>query len=263
MDSLAGIGITASLIAGAMTGIGGLVVMIGGPPDQGRQNRLMGFAAGVMIAAAIFSLIIPGIDRAQEGGASRQMAVAGVIGAVILGAALMGQLGPWIDSIARHRRAPTRIAAWHSKADQQRIPLFIIAMTLHNIPEGTAVGLSFMSGDMQLGWATALGIGIQNVPEGMAVAAVLSTLGWNRMRCAAAALATGLIEPVGGAIGVAIVQTSAAALPWALGFSAGAMLFVVMAEMLPETRRKIEHGSAMPALMVGLVIMMVLDISMG
>lgn len=263
MDSLALIGIAASLLAGAMTGIGGLVVMLSGPPNKKRQNLLMGFAAGVMIAAAIFSLIIPGIERAQESGASRQMAAAGVIAAVLLGALAMAQLGTWIDAIARHRRAPAGFAAWRSDGDQQRIPLFVIAMTLHNIPEGTAVGLSFMSGDMQLGWATAVGIGIQNVPEGMAVAAVLSTLGWNRMRCALAALATGLIEPVGGAIGVAIVQLSSAALPWALGFSAGAMLFVVTAEMIPETRRKIEHGSGTPALMVGLALMTFLDVTLG
>lgn len=263
MDSLAVLGITASLIAGAMTGIGGLVVMLSGPPNEKRQNLLMGFAAGVMIAAAIFSLIIPGIERAQESGVSRQIAVAGVIGAVILGAVAMAQLGPWIDSMARHRRAPASLAAWRNEADQQRIPLFVIAMTLHNIPEGTAVGLSFMSGDMQLGWATALGIGIQNVPEGMAVAAVLATLGWSRMRCTLAALATGLIEPIGGAIGVAIIEISSAALPWALGFSAGAMLFVVMAEMIPETRRKMEHGSSTPALMVGLALMTFLDVSLG
>lgn len=263
MPSFAVLGIMASLIAGAMTGIGGLAVMLGGPLDDTRHNRLTGFAAGVMIAAAFFSLIIPGLERALASGSSIGMAAAGMVGAVMLGALAIAQLGPWVDGIVRRRFTPAGLASWRDNAARPRVALFVVAITLHNIPEGTAVGLSFMSGDTQLGWATALGIGIQNVPEGMAVAAVLSTLGWSRLRCATAALVTGLIEPVGGTVGVAIVQASAAALPWALGFSAGAMLFVVMAEMIPESRRKIAHGSATPALFLGLAVMMALDISLG
>lgn len=262
------LGIVGSLAAGAMTGLGGVIVVLGGPPDERRQNLLMGFAAGVMIAAAFFSLIIPGIEQAQAAGSSRQMAAAIVIGAVLLGSVAMAQLGRGIDALARHRLAPARLAATESPAfpdaaEHRRILLFIIAVTLHNIPEGIAVGVSFMSGDPQLGWATAMGIGIQNVPEGMAVAAALSIIGMSRMRCVAVALATGLIEPVGGAVGVAIVQASTAALPWALGFSAGAMLFVVMADILPSASRKIEHGSAAPALMAGLALMMFLDVTLG
>jgi zinc transporter, ZIP family len=131
------------------------------------------------------------------------------------------------------------------------------------VPEGMAVGLSFMSGDARIGWATALGIAIQNIPEGLAVAAVLASLGWNRWTCAVLALCTGLVEPIGGALGAGLAQISHTMLPWALGFSAGAMLFVVAAEILPHVRRRIEHGSATPALMVGLVVMMFLDLSLG
>jgi ZIP family zinc transporter len=262
MTELAIMGIVGSLVAGALTGLGGVVVMLGGPPDARRQNLMMGFAAGVMIAAAFFSLIIPGIEQAQATGSSREMAALIVIGAVLLGALAMAQLGRGIDSVARARLAA--LPGWLADdSEHRRILLFILAVTLHNIPEGTAVGVSFMSGDASLGWATALGIGIQNIPEGMAVAAALSILGWSRMRCIFAALATGLIEPFGGAIGVAIVQTSTAALPWALGFSAGAMLFVVMADIIPGTSRRIEHGSATPALMAGLAIMMFLDVTLG
>lgn len=256
------LGIVGSLVAGAMTGLGGLIVVLGGPPGHRRQNRLMGFAAGVMIAAAFFSLIIPGIEQAVAAGSSRTMAAAMVIGAVLLGALAMAQLGRVIDALAQQRQIPGPWLASNS-AEHRRIWLFVLAVTLHNIPEGTAVGVSFMSGDAPLGWATALGIGIQNIPEGMAVAAALSILGWNRLHCVAAALATGLIEPFGGAIGVAIVQASTAALPWALGFSAGAMLFVVMADIIPSASRRIEHGSATPALMAGLAIMMFLDVTLG
>lgn len=261
MSDPALLGIAASLLAGAMTGLGGLLVAVAGAPDERRQNMLIGFAAGVMIAAAFFSLIIPAITQAQRGGASFGMAAAGVIAAVWLGAAVMGRLGLWADALAARGILPARLGA--AEPGARRIGLFVTAITLHNLPEGTAVGLGFMSGDVQLGWATALGIGIQNIPEGMAVAALLASLGWNRWRCAAAALATGLVEPIGGAFAVGIVELSTAMLPWALGFSAGAMLFVVAAEIIPHTRRRIEHGSATPALMAGLALMMVLDVSLS
>lgn len=264
MLELAAIGVAASLAAGCMTGLGGAMVAFGGPPSERRHNLLMGFAAGVMIAAAFFSLIIPGIERAQMTGSSRPVAAAMVIGAVLLGAMAMAQLGRLIELATAGRpgfEGKRTIKAL--SGEQHRIALFVIAVTLHNIPEGTAVAVSFMSGDLQLGWATTLGIGIQNIPEGMAVAAALSTLGWSPMRCMLAALATGLIEPVGGLIGVAIIQTSMAMLPWALGFSAGAMLFVVMADIIPQASRRIEHGSATPALMAGLAVMMFLDVTLG
>jgi zinc transporter, ZIP family len=263
MAEFAVLGIAASLLAGAMTGIGGVLVALGGPPDEKRQNLLIGFASGVMIAAAIFSLILPGIRQAELSGMALEWAVTGVFASAALGALVLSQFSRIMDTFAQHRLAPAGYSVRPADPEQRRIALFVIAITLHNVPEGMAVGLSFMSGDMQLGWATALAIGIQNVPEGMAVAAVLSTLGWSMPRCVLVALATGLVEPLGGALGVSIVQASTAALPWALGFSAGAMLFVVMAEMIPATSRRIKHGSATPALMVGLAFMMFLDVSLG
>ena len=148
----------------------------------------------------------------------------------------------------------------------RRIALLIIAITLHNLPEGAAVGLSFLSDDPALGFATMIGIGLQNIPEGMAVAALLATLGWSPMRCAIGALASGLVEPFGAAVGVSIASVSDAVLPWALGFSAGAMLYVVVAEIIPRTRRAArETGqvSATPALIAGLVLMMVLDVTLS
>lgn len=261
MADTALVGITASLLAGAMTGIGGWLVMMLGAPDERRSNMLVGFAAGVMIAAACFSLILPAIAQAQVRGASLGMAAAGVIAAVWVGALAMGRLGHGINRLAARGLMPA--GTWPKEVEAQRIALFLIAITLHNLPEGTAVGLSFVSGDPALGWTTTAGIGIQNIPEGMAVAALVATLGWSRLRCVLAALATGLVEPVGAAMGVAVVQFSAAALPWVLGLSAGAMLFVALSEMIPHARRRIEHGSATPALLAGLVVMMALDLSLG
>ena len=263
MPEAALLGIAASLAAGAMTGLGGWLVAASGAPDPRRQNLLIGFAAGVMIAAAFFSLILPAFAQLRSGGAPVAWAAAGVVAAVWLGAGVMGRLGLWADALAARGLVPVLNAAGPDDPDARRIALFVIAITLHNLPEGAAVGLAFMSDEPSLGWATAIGIGIQNVPEGMAVAALLASLGWSRARCTAGALATGMVEPVGGALAVAVAQISAAILPWALGFAAGAMLFVVAVEIIPHTRRRIEHGSATPALLAGLVLMMVLDVTLA
>lgn len=257
MAQAALIGIAASGLAGAMTGLGGLLVAVSGPPDPRRQNLLIGFAAGVMIAAAFASLIVPAFLQLRDGGASLMLAGASVALALWLGAFAMSRLGLWSEALAERGAA-----AW-SGIEERRIALFVAAITLHNLPEGMAVGLGFMGSDPQLGWATMLGIGLQNIPEGMAVAALLASLGWNRTRCAAAALATGLVEPFGAAFGVAVAGASAAILPWALGFAAGAMLFVVAAEIIPHTRRQMAHGSATPALMAGLALMLVLDVTLA
>jgi ZIP family zinc transporter len=262
MMSPAFLGIAASLLAGALTGVGGLLVAASGTPDARRQNLLIGFAAGVMIAAAVFSLILPAYEQMLGQGASLPWASLGVVAAVWLGALAMGRLGGLADRLAERGRLPARLGAVLGAAEERRIALFITAITLHNLPEGAAVGISFMGGDPSLGFATMLGIGLQNIPEGMAVAALLASLGWSRTRCAAAALATGLVEPLGGALAIGLAGLSAAILPWALGFAAGAMLFVVVSEIIPHTRRQIAHGSATPALMAGLALMMVLDVSL-
>lgn len=263
MANWALIGIVASLLAGAMTGIGGGIVALGRAPDMRRQNLLMGFAAGVMIAAAFFSLIIPGIVLAQRAGQPPWTATASVAAAVWFGILAMGCLSRAVNSAAQRRTVRQMLGHRPDQSAHLRAALAIAAITLHNLPEGMAVGVSFMSGDPRIGLTTAVGIGVQNIPEGLAVAAVLASLGWSRWRCAALALCTGLVEPIGGAIGVGLAQISYAVLPWALGCSAGAMLFVVAAEILPHVRRRIEHGSATPAVMVGLAVMMFLDLSLG
>lgn len=250
-------GIAASTLAGAMTGLGGVFVAVSGAPDVRRQNLLIGFAAGVMIAAAFASLILPAFAQLRGHGASLAAAGVSVGIALWLGAAVMAWLGVWSDALAAQGRF------WPAAPDERRIALFVLAITLHNLPEGMAVGLSFMGGDPRLGWGTMLAIGVQNIPEGLAVAALLASLGWSRTRCAAGALATGLIEPVGAAFGVAIAGASAAVLPYALGFAAGAMLFVVAAEIIPHTRRQMAHGSASPALMAGLALMLALDLTLS
>lgn len=214
-----------------------------------------------MLAASFFSLIIPGIEQAQSTGLGRTGAAATVIAAMLIGGAFIGlinRLVPALDGIGLSPKAGI------SESTHRRIWLFVAAITLHNFPEGLAVGVSFGTGDLKAGYATALGIGLQNIPEGLTVAASLMTIGYGRGRAILAALASGLVEPVGGFIGVATVAAVASLLPWALGFAAGAMIFVVSSEIIPHIHREGRGaGIATGSLMIGLAAMMFLDITLG
>lgn len=250
-------GALGSLAAGMMTAVGAVPMLFLKRPSEQVQSVLLGFAAGVMLAASFFSLIIPGVDVLQAGGASQAMAAGTMASAVLIGAAVIGLMNRFapVDMLA--------IGPAHSRHLARRIWLFIIAITLHNFPEGAAVGVSFGGGDMHQGMATALGIGIQNMPEGLAVFAAMATLGYGRWASFAGALASGLVEPIGGLIGASVVGAMPGALPWGLGLAAGAMIYVVTAEIIPETRHQSKGEASMIGLMIGLVGMMFLDIALG
>ena len=250
-------GTLGSLAAGMMTAVGAVPLLFFRKAGVQTQSALLGFAAGVMLAASFFSLIIPGVDVLQAGGAGQAMAAGVMATAVLIGAAVIGLMNRFapVDMLA--------IGPAGSRDLSRRIWLFIIAITLHNFPEGAAVGVSFGGGDMQQGLSTAVGIGIQNMPEGLAVSAAMATLGYGRWPAFLAALASGLVEPVGGLIGASVVGLVPGALPWGLGLAAGAMIYVVTAEIIPETREKSKGEGSMIGLMIGLVGMMFLDIALG
>jgi ZIP family zinc transporter len=255
------IGFLGSLAAGLATVVGAIPILTIGRPNERQENIMLGFAAGVMLAASFFSLIIPGLAKAQEQEAGRGGAAAILVAAILLGALTIGQLNRIVPPLDRLGLGPAGMA---DAAFHRRIWLFVAAITLHNFPEGLAVGVSFGTGDLASGTTTALGIGLQNVPEGLAVAAALATLGYSRWSAVLGALISGLVEPVGGLLGVTIVSLSAPLLPWGLGFAAGAMIYVVASEIIPQTQRG--HGSAGPAsagLMVGLAAMMFLDVTLS
>lgn len=259
MDSLLLTGFVASLIAGAATGLGGLPLFFTGRPSAEQQKLLLGFSAGVMLAASFFSLIIPGIEQAQALGSSRSAAAATMVAAVLFGAFTLSSL---------HRFTPVDHIALLSRSgvdplELKRIWLFVAAITLHNFPEGMAVGVSFGAGDVDAGIATATGIGLQNIPEGLAVAVAVSTLGYSRTKAFLIALGSGLVEPIGGLFGAGLASLSATLLPWGLGFAAGAMIYVVATEIIPETQRPRPSARASHGLMFGLAAMMFLDVSLG
>ncbi len=259
MESISPIaaGALGSLAAGMMTAVGAVPMLFLRKPSANTQSVLLGFAAGVMLAASFFSLIIPGVDVLQASGATKGAAAATMAAAVLVGAAVIGLLNRFapVDMLAIGPAGASHLS--------RRIWLFIIAITLHNFPEGAAVGVSFGGGDFQQGLATAFGIGVQNMPEGLAVSAAMASLGYARGPAFMGALASGLVEPVGGLIGASVVHLLPGALPWGLGLAAGAMIYVVTAEIIPETREQSKGEGSMIGLMIGLVGMMFLDIALG
>src|SRR3546814_9009002 len=182
-----------------------------------------------MLAASAFSLILPGVERGAEISGGRGLAAALVSLGVLGGAAGIGLL---------HRYAPHEHfikGREGADADQlRRLWLFVIAITLHNIPEGLAVGVGFGGGDFGNGAALAIGIGLQNLPEGLAVAVALLAVGYSRLHAVFVALLTGLVEPVGGLIGAGAVSLGEWILPLGLAFAGGAMLFVISNEIRSE-----------------------------
>jgi ZIP family zinc transporter len=253
------LGTGASAAAGLATAAGALPVFVVRNISQALQNSFLGFAAGVMLAASFFSLILPGLELAQEASGSAAVAAGIMAAAVLLGSATLNI----INRLAPHEHFITGPTEKGAMSRLSRIWLFVIAISLHNFPEGLAVGVSFGGDDVGKGWATALGIGIQNVPEGLAVAIALVSVGYGRLFAFLVALGTGLIEPVGGFLGISAVTTIGGLLPWGLGFAGGAMIWVVSSEIIPETHREGNQGVATGALMVGLALMMFLDWTFG
>jgi zinc transporter, ZIP family len=181
-----------------------------------------------------------------------------VSAAVLLGAGVLF----WLNRRIPHEHFILGPSGGNPKT-LRRIWLFVIAITLHNVPEGLAVGVGFGSDDLSKGTTLAIGIGLQNVPEGLAVATALASQKYSRLSAAAIATATGLVEPIGGLLGVTAVSLFSPLLPWALGFAAGAMIFVISNEIVPETHRKGHEDRATAGLMIGVVAMMILDVVFG
>ncbi|XDA96938.1 ZIP family metal transporter [Sulfitobacter sp. LCG007] len=249
------LGFLGSLAAGLMTAAGAIPVLFGKSASGAMRDLSLGFAAGVMLAASFFSLIIPALDAATEqygeGAIPAGIAVIGILagmGAV----ALLNELLPH-EHFEAGREGPAAIAL-------RRIWLFVIAITIHNFPEGLAVGVGFGSQGVTGGMPLAIGIGLQNMPEGLAVAVALSGERYSRWRAWGIAALTGLVEPLGGLFGAAVVSISQDVLPWGLTFAAGAMLYVISHEIIPETHRSGHQKLATAGLAIGLVLMLFLDV---
>ncbi|MFE8070327.1 ZIP family metal transporter [Marinobacteraceae bacterium S3BR75-40.1] len=252
------LGTTASLLAGAATGLGAAGVAFIRTLSERAEDMLLSAAAGIMLAAAFFSLLLPGLEYGRELIPNESLAVLVVILGLLLGAATLF----WI-----HRHAPhEHFILGHEGPDLpklRRIWLFIIAITLHNFPEGMAVGVGFAGGNIENGRSLAIGIGLQNIPEGLAVAASMMAINYSRWQAFGVGFLTGLVEPVGGLFGSTLVWLAEPLMPVTLGFAAGAMLFIISDEIIPETHRGAYKTVATFALLIGFVVMMFLDATLG
>lgn len=250
-------GLVGSATAGLATGLGALPVLFIRQITPNTQGVMLGFGAGVMLAATSFSLIIPGLEAAEAAGQSNLYAACAVTLGIFLGAAFLwfsNQFFPH-EHFFKGREG--------SSANLKRVWLFIMAITIHNFPEGLAVGVGFGGGDIANGMALAIGIGLQNIPEGLVVALSLLAERYTKREAILIGFLTGLAEPLGGLFGAAIVSISGLVLPVAMGFAAGAMLFVISDEIIPESNRLGYEKAGTIGLMVGFVLMMLLDVTLG
>lgn len=228
-------------------------------------NRIfLGFAAGVMIAASVWSLLIPAIDQAEEAG---QIGWIPAAGGFLLGVAFLMALDTFLPHLHADEAEPEGV-----KSNWKRTTLLVSAVTLHNIPEGMSVGLLFAmaaqegaTGGAYLGMATALaiGMGLQNFPEGAAVSLPLAREGLSRRKAFVLGSLSGIVEPI---FGVAVVLVSAQItpfMPWLLAFAAGAMVYVVVEELIPEAHLGEHSNVGTLGVIFGFLIMMVLDVALG
>ena len=255
----------ATLFTWGMTALGAALVFTTKTFNQKFLDSMLGFAGGVMIAASFWSLLSPALEMADGGKLPAWLPVA-------IGFLLGGEFIYLIDKLLPHLHpnAPLNSAEGIHPKKRKRSTLLVLAITLHNIPEGLAIGVSF--GAVALGspsaslagaLALAIGIGIQNIPEGAAVSMPLLRDGLSRKKSFLFGQFSGMVEPVSAIIGFLAVAFIEPLLPFALAFAAGAMIFVVAEEVIPSSQEEGNKDLAVMSLMIGFTLMMILDVSLG
>ncbi|MFN8429910.1 MAG: ZIP family metal transporter [Spirosomataceae bacterium] len=254
----------ATLFTWGVTALGSSLVFFFKEINKKALNLMLGFAAGVMIAASFWSLLAPAIEMSETAGKK------GWIPAVV--GFLSGGLFLYIfDKTLPHLHLDRKLEqAEGVKTSLHRSVLLVLAITLHNIPEGMAVGVAFgaLSQNPSIGMlasaiALAIGIGIQNFPEGAAVSVPLRREGFSRWKAFNYGQISGAVEPVAGVIGALLVSYAQPVLPYALSFAAGAMIFVVVEELIPESQSGHETDLSTIGAMIGFAVMMFLDVALG
>lgn len=248
------LGVTAGFGGFVATTLGALPALFLSSIPSKLEDTILGFSAGMMLSAAVFSLIIPGIDVAQVMVGGRFIGVGLVALGICLGSFLM--LG--LEQLTPHVHQHSDDFGVGPK-DLRRIWLFIFAIAIHNLPEGMAMGVSFSKADWSVGLPMSTAIAIQDLPEGLVVALTLRSAQVRSWIAVLVAALTGLLEPLGALIGGSLAHGAELAYPIGLGFAAGAMIFVVSHEVIPETHRNGHQTPSTLGLIGGFIIMMVLD----
>ena len=243
-----------ALGVGGATVIGALIGFIFKNISHKFSDIVLSFAAGVMLAAAVLGLIIPSLEYGGKYGIL--VTIAGIFaGAVCLN--LIDKLVPHLHKIVGVEPES------HHNANLSKVLLFVLAIAIHNLPEGIAAGVGFGSGDTTQALIIAGGIALQNIPEGMVIIAPMLAAGISPRKTFILAMITGLVEVVGTLIGYFAVSISTAILPFALAFAGGTMLYVISDEMIPETHAHGSERGATYALLIGFCVMLVTDVLLG
>ncbi len=236
---------------GGATLLGSLLGFVIKKPSQKLNDGILSFAAGIMLAAAIVGLIIPSLEYNENLGV-----LFAVIG-IILGALFLNFVDKLVPHL--HKLSGQDIETHQNNKRIDKIILFVIAIAIHNLPEGIAAGVSFGDGNVGHALSVSLGIALQNVPEGMIIIAPMLSAGISKKRTLFIATMTGVVEIIGTLIGYFFVSISTAILPFALSFAGGTMLYVISDEMIPETHSHGNERLATYALLLGFCVMLVLD----
>ena len=259
-------GFTGSLFTWLVTAIGAAMVFFIKDLKHGFMDTLLGFTGGVMLAASFWSLLNPAIEMAEvQGFGSRAWVPVGI---GFLGGAIFLYL---LDQYLPHLHINAPIESKEGvKTNWNRTVLLVLAITLHNIPEGLAVGVAFGAVAENLPGASlagaialTIGIGIQDFPEGLAVSLPLRRFGLSRWKSFMWGQLSGMVEPIAAILGVALVMIATSILPYALAFAAGAMIYVVIEEVIPESQSNGHNDKSTLGFMCGFVLMMALDVGLG
>lgn len=253
----------AGIFTWAVTAAGASLVFFFKEINKKVLNSMLGFASGVMIAASFWSLLNPAIEIAQKMNQNAWITAAGGF--------MSGGLALWcIDKILPHLHQGLKASPEGIKTSWQRSILLVLAVTLHNIPEGMAVGVAFGAlisdssyTSVYSAMALALGIGLQNFPEGAAVSIPLRREGLSRFKAFQYGQASGIVEPIAAVLGAFFVTNMQGFLPFSLAFAAGAMIYVVVEELIPEAQSMRNEDSATIGTMLGFATMMILDVALG
>ncbi|MDZ7702130.1 MAG: ZIP family metal transporter [Halobacteriales archaeon] len=250
-------GFVGGLFIATLNLLGAVLVLVYRNPSQRVLDGALGFAAGVMLTASFTSLILPGIEHPAGG-------LVPVLGGLALGAVVLDQADRWVPHVHVLVTGRARSDRDTMAGLQASVVLFIVAITLHNMPEGLAVGVGFGSGDVANAVSLMLAIGLQNVPEGLAVSVAAVNAGFDRRFYAAlAGVRAGLVEIPLAVIGAVAVSFVDPLLPWAMGFAAGGMLFVISDEIIPETHLGGHERAATAGTMIGVIVMLALDVALA
>ncbi|MHB0982918.1 MAG: ZIP family metal transporter [Thiobacillus sp.] len=258
LDTPMGMALAGSGAAALATALGALPALFIRKISTRWEDVMLGFGAGVMAAAACFSLILPGVAAGTDILGSKLAGATIVAVGFVLGALFLLLADKALPH--EHPGAGRQGPGW---MHLRRVWLMVFAIALHNFPEGMAIGVGFSDGDTAVGMPLAAAIALQDIPEGLVVAVALRTVAYAPWQAAAIAALTGLAEPLGAIVGIALTSGFAPLYPTGLGFAAGAMIWVVSHEIIPETHRKGHEQAATLGLIGGFVVMMMLDTALG